>query len=120
MKFIHLQKIASAVGRVDGFDLSAFDRINLVCLRFKQMKLQKARQSVDALVDEQPLWEYEGQQTSTVVDVMRVDLEEKPHDFNASVDIPTTFLLLSNEFRSVQRRTEWRCGWTGDSRRTSS
>ncbi|CAI4226073.1 unnamed protein product [Auanema sp. JU1783] len=65
-KFTDLHTIASPVGTVNGFDLSYFDEIS------------QARQATDAVVDEQPLWEYGGELLSKKVELMSFDLKEKP------------------------------------------
>ncbi|CAD6185918.1 unnamed protein product [Caenorhabditis auriculariae] len=58
-KFEHLQNIARPVGTVNGFDLSAFDEISY-----------KAREATDAIVDEQPLWEYFGRVRTEKIKMM--------------------------------------------------
>ncbi|VDK51657.1 unnamed protein product [Anisakis simplex] len=53
VEFDDLWKIAAPVGCVEGFDLDQFDKI-----------CQKARSAVDAIVEPQPLWEYDSICTS--------------------------------------------------------
>ncbi|CAI5437801.1 unnamed protein product [Caenorhabditis angaria] len=65
-KFDDLHKISSDVGTVNGFDLSFFDEIST-----------KARKATDALIDEQPLWEYSGKSTGNVIELLQFDVNSK-------------------------------------------
>ncbi|VDK84047.1 unnamed protein product [Cylicostephanus goldi] len=75
-RFDHLQNTAAPVGIVNGFDLSLFDDLS-----------QKARTATTPLVDNHPLWEYNGVATSEKFEVLRFDLNQDPHDVHASLEV---------------------------------
>uniref|UniRef100_A0A1I7XQS8 Type II protein arginine methyltransferase n=1 Tax=Heterorhabditis bacteriophora TaxID=37862 RepID=A0A1I7XQS8_HETBA len=93
-QFTDLHKIASPVGTVSGFDLSYFDELS-----------QKARQATDALVDEQPLWEYEGILTGKKFEVMKFNMEKEPEDIENRITIP-----LKQYTNGIPLWMEWQIG----------
>ncbi|VDN37479.1 unnamed protein product [Gongylonema pulchrum] len=76
VKFDDLWKIAAPVGFVEGFDLTAFDRL-----------CQKARSAVDAIVEPQPLWEYPCIITGEQVVVAQFDFNSPPSPATFSTKI---------------------------------
>ncbi|CAJ0942625.1 unnamed protein product, partial [Mesorhabditis belari] len=77
MHFDDLWKIASPVGVVNDFDLSAFDEIS-----------QKAREATEAVIDSQPLWEYSGSILSQIHKIADFDLTREPTNFQTDLNIP--------------------------------
>ncbi|CAB3408158.1 unnamed protein product [Caenorhabditis bovis] len=75
-KFEDLQFIAADVNTICGFDLSYFDEIST-----------KARQATDAIVDEQPLWEYFGVSCDDQFDILMFNVHSPIADAVCEMDI---------------------------------